>query len=457
MMAFRNSYKTTTITVSEPIRLLMNDPDLRICIMGPERGYAIHILGLIKTSMEENQMLIEINGGSFRGPSGWKDYEIWINGRKDFTAKEPSIATAGMDKFKAGPKFDYLFIDDPETDENIRGIELCEKLVERYQRLTPLLRRPTIRKPWAGRMFIAGTPWSPSGPYYYILGNAAESKQFRFLFGQAVKRSALLATPVCDEPPIILPKGPDGTYCMPKTTTPEFLEIEEAKDPIFFAGQYLVSMIGGETAEFDRDWFSYYTKDLLPFDLTYYLAVDPAISEKRTADFTCLMVAAQDVMDNLYIIKVVNERMNPDQLIEWCYRLYNRYHPRRVGIETNGFQKLLKRDLDREGRIRGKLPVQALPHYGKQTKKVRIRSLIKPYRNSRIYHLALNQRDCELGHVAPEQRIVESELLFWDPDGTTKNDVPDTMAMIFEMMRRPRSVHAPSSSTYRPADRKTGY
>ena len=424
----RKSFKTSGVSVGDPIFDLLNDPNDTILILSQERGYAMKILGQIKAKMSESDELIAINGQDFKMSWGWKEYEIFVNGRTDWSSsKEPSIGTAGIDSVKAGPHPRKIILDDPETEDNTSSEEACGKLVDNYKKLSPMLKQ-------GGQMIVIGTPYSFDGIYYYILENPAELRHYEILVGQARKASGIL--PKVGKRFIHLPEGEEGTLLMPQVLTKEYLDDEEAKDPWFFAGQYLLSLATGEAAEFKREWFRYYLPEELPEKLKIYILLDPAISQRATADYTCIMVIGIDELNNIYILKVIRARMDPAEIINTFYDLFYHYHPYKMGIETNGFQYLLKWHFDQEGKKRGRLPIFELKHYGKQTKASRIRALIKPYKEGRIYHLA-GDKDKTRVHV--EQRILESELLHWNPKKkSSHDDVPDTEAMFLEMST-PRS------------------
>ena len=417
----RKSFKTSDVSVGDPIFDLINDPNDTILILAQERGYAMTILGQIKRQMEENEELIAINGRDFKGSGSWKEFEIFINGRTDWVSKEPSIGTAGIDSVKAGPHPRKIILDDPETEDNTSSLEACEKLLENYRMLSPMLKQ-------GGHMIVIGTPYAFEGIYYYILENPAELRSFDILIGQARKDSGIL--PKISKFFIHLPEGPEGTLLMPNVLTEEYLDDEEAKDPPFFAGQYMLSLSSGGAAEFKREWFRYYLEKELPEKLKNYVLLDPAISQKSTADYTCIKVISQDVLNNIFIRKMIHARLEPDEVIEYFYKFFFDYHPFKMGIETNGMQYLFKWQFDKEAKFRGRLPIFELKHYGKLTKKARIRALIAPYKEGRIYHLAGNK---EKTRVHPEQRILESQLLHWNPKKKMHDDAADTLAMFLEL------------------------
>lgn len=450
----RNAFKTSCVSVGDPIHDLLIDPNETCLIVGDERGYAMHILGLTKEQMEGNDTLIKINGQPFRRSWGWRPEEIFIAGRTDLTVKEPSIGTAGIDLIKPGPHYGKIILDDPETDKNTETDVGVEKLWKNYRVLTPLLRRPTKNRR-GGRMIIIGTPYSLLGIYHRIMENKAEARRFKFMLGQARKETGLLPKVESDRPPVCLPDGPEGTYLMPDILTKELLDDEFDKDPVWASGQYQISLISKGATEFEKEWFRYYVKKELPGRLKIYILLDPAISLKRTADYTCIMVVGQDELNNIFILKLIHDRVAPDFIIDAFYKLYLEYRPViKMGIETNGFQYLLKWEFDKEAKKRGRLPIFEVPHYGDKSKKSRIRALITPYKEGRVWHLAADE---DKHRVHPTQRVLESQLIQWNPDKKSHDHAPDTLAMFLEISQPRKKKKSAGSSRYSPIDSRTGW
>lgn len=452
LLMCRNSFKTSCVSVGDPIFTLLNDPNETILIVGQERSYAISILTQIKEQMEGNEKLIAINASEFKGRSRWKEWEIFIRDRTDWSTKEPSIATAGIDKVKAGPHFGKIILDDAESETNTDSTELLEKLRRNYRYFSPMLRRPTAKRR-GGVMIIIGTPYSYEGIYHYIMENPNEARHFEFLFGQGRKVSSVLPK-IATKKYIHLPKGPEDTLLLPKVNDRKFLDDEEGKDPIFFSGQYLLSVISGGAQEFKKEWFRYYLENEIPDNVKNYVILDPAISQKSSADYSAITVISQDTLNNIFIRLVLRSRFTPDEIINKFYDLFYAFKPYKMGIETNGFQYLFKWALDKEARLRGRLPIFEIKHYQK-SKESRIRSLIKPYKEGRIYHLAANEKK-ERCHI--QQQIIESELLHWSPKKkTSHDDAIDTMSMFFELSSPRHKFRKSWSGSYVPVDSKTCY
>lgn len=447
MMLSRRSFKTTGVSVGLPIKRLLNDPNDRILLTGQERSYSIDILFQIKGQMTTNDKLIKINGRPFRGKSNWKEYAIVVNGRTNFIAKEPSIGTTGIDSVKAGPHYPLIILDDPESDVNTSSIDQLVKLIENYRKMSPMLTQ-------GGKMIVIGTPYSLDGLYLYILTTQSEYKHYKVLLGQARKEPTLL--PKIDVKYDLLPKGDDGTLLMPDCITEQFLKDEEAKDPVFFASQYLISFISGAAQEFKPGWFRYVKREQVPKQLTTYATLDPGYSKASSADYTAIVVAGVDNLANIFILKVIHDRMSPDQITDTFYDLYHEYHLYKIGVEANGIQMIFSWIFDKAAATKGFLPVFPLRERS-AAKDTRIRGLIAPYKEGKLYHLSDDGK-----HPIMEQRMLESQLIRF-PTAKRNRDIIDAECMLLEIIdvfiskKTDKKKLASYSKGYEAVDSMTGY
>ena len=448
-MLSRSSFKTTTISVGLPIYCLLNDPNYRILLGGQERGYSIDILTQVKGQMEENEALIAINGKPFKSSRGWKEWSIYVNGRTDWKAKEPSIDTCGIDSVKAGPKFPLVILDDPESETNTNSVEAIGKLIDQYKYFSPML----LTSP-PGHMVVIGTPYSLDGLYFYILNTPAERRHFDVVIGQARKETSILQIPGNFTH---LPSGPEGSLLMPDILTPEKLDNEEAKDPTFFASQYLIAFIAGAGQMFDHTWFKYYTKDQLPEQLRCYIAVDPGYSKAATAAYTSIIVAGIDNLNNIFILELVHDRLDPGQITDHLYRLYDKYQPFTIGVEMNAIQTVFGWIFQKEAAVRGILPIMPL-RVRSASKEERIKGLVAPYKDGKIYHLAKDKESVEGRKVHQSQQVLESQLVRF-PASKLKVDAIDAESMLLEVIDvyfQPKKKKV-KTHHYIPLDSTTGY
>ena len=90
-------------------------------------------------------------------------------------------------------------------------------------------------------------------------------------------------------------------------------------------------------------------KKIKPVDI--YCGVDPASSLSARADFFVICAIAVDNDNNKYIVDVYRNRISPAEQPGLIIDMYKKYKPRRMKVETVGYQEALRvavRDLMRE-------------------------------------------------------------------------------------------------------------
>jgi predicted phage terminase large subunit-like protein len=78
----------------------------------------------------------------------------------------------------------------------------------------------------------------------------------------------------------------------------------------------------------------------IPVEL--YCGVDPASSLSARADFFVLSVIAVDFEGNKYVVDIFRERISPAEQPQKIIDMYKKYKPRRVKVETTGYQEALR-------------------------------------------------------------------------------------------------------------------
>src|SRR2546427_5789905 len=133
----RLCFKTTLGSIALPILLLVQNPNLRILITAHVHDYAKEILDGIRNHLERNEKFKQMFGDWRMGATMWSDDAITIGPRTDTTVKEPSIATAGVDKAKTGGHYDVINADELHTQKNIKSDGLRRKVARDKQNPLP--------------------------------------------------------------------------------------------------------------------------------------------------------------------------------------------------------------------------------------------------------------------------------------------------------------------------------
>lgn len=94
-------------------------------------------------------------------------------------------------------------------------------------------------------------------------------------------------------------------------------------------------------------------------DLQLYLAIDPAISQKSTADYFALSVLGAHANGSRWLLDLVHDRLSFEQQIQAILRTYVAWRAKAgdriiaVGVESVMYQKALKQALDSAARAAG--------------------------------------------------------------------------------------------------------
>jgi predicted phage terminase large subunit-like protein len=309
-----------------------------------------HLLGLDKTSKFRS-----VYGSWEVDPKRgvWNQSAIVIKPRQQARA-EPSIDTAGLETSKVGTHFDVIIFDDLVSDLNCTTKEQMEKVHECYKKALSLL------KP-GGEVLVVGTRWHFGDLYGRLLADNPKTKQF----GIHIRKAEV-----------------DGTYPFESIgLTKEFLQQQRHNQGSYlWSCLYQNAPVDDETAIFKSTDFRFYSQR--PTGLYITCAVDPAISENAGADQSAITVVGTDPQGDWYLLDIVAGRLLPDQVIEQIMQLHSHWHFQALGIETNAFQRMLKRDLERRIDVeRQRQPnfhlfhIEGFTGTSANTKEMRIRAL----------------------------------------------------------------------------------
>lgn len=153
-----------------------------------------------------------------------------------------------------------------------------------------------------------------------------------------------------------------------------------------WAALYQQNPVLAETQEFKEDMFRYFTDDdIKDKQLQYYTMVDPAISQKESADNTVVLTVGKDRNGpNWYRIREDAGHFTPGQTVDLIFKHQQMYRSE-VWLETVAYQKALKYSVEEEQRKRQiYFKVEEVKSSGK--KEFRIRGLIPLYERGVIYH-----------------------------------------------------------------------
>lgn len=117
----------------------------------------------------------------------------------------------------------------------------------------------------------------------------------------------------------------------------------------FFQSQYQQRPYSDGSGTFKSSYFKYYTET--PAFAKVYTFVDPAISLRQEADYSAIVTIGITKGNEIYVLDVFRERVEPDELISNILRIGERFSPNTIGIETVQFQKMLALEIKKQMRM----------------------------------------------------------------------------------------------------------
>lgn len=205
------------------------------------------------------------------------------------------------------------------------------------------------------------------------------------------------------------------------------LRIMYEEDPISFYSEMQNSPVNPRECIFDPDSYHYWddryksVEELLSAlgdGVRFYGACDPSLGDDTTrGDYTAIIVFAEGKDGVLYVVVADLDRRTPDKTVETILAYHQRYHFTKFGIETNQFQAVIARDLEKRSReMRLRVPIDPLNHA--RDKVTRIQGL-QPHLKSGSIQLCRSDR-------------LLIEQLRYFPRGKY-DDGPDALEMVFHI------------------------
>lgn len=406
MLLPRGHLKTSLGTIGYSTQQIIKNPNIRILLLNGTWQLAVDSLSEIKKNLTSCPMILELYGDLTQNNTEWSQDRITLQ-RTDTNIKGPTVWAAGIDSNLIGSHPDLIIMDDIVTRENTETIEQIDKVKLRYKDAIDLLEP-------GGQLLIFGTRYTYNDFYSWIIEKQSEHKNFLMMIKRAY---------IGD-----LQEGQDFQALWPEKFTREELLVRlEEKGPYEFHSQYNNDPVSVGDADFKQEWFKYYDpEDYRGSKMNTVMAVDPAISEKKSADYTAIGVYGADQFQNHFIKGIYRGHWKVSQIIENIFYVYEMYHPNAIILETIAYQKALAYVLQLEMAKRGMyLPIIEKPYHDK-TKEERIRALQPLYAAGKVFH----------NKNLPMNRFFEEELLQFPR--CAHDDLIDTFAMALDYIRPPR-------------------
>lgn len=348
VIAPRGHAKSTTVDMTYPLWAGCFEQEEFIVIISDTYTQAAEFINALKDEFENNPK-IKWLFGNMKGDD-WQDGEFVLSNGIKYAAKGSGMKIRGIRHRHTRPTL--MIFDDIENDENIKSAEQRQKLYHWFTKAAiPALAR-------GGRAVIIGTIL-----HFDSLVNKVMKQQDVFKSWETRAFYAITT----DE---------DGTE---RALWPEHRSLEKLRamrdDPsdqefigsISFAQEYQHKPFSEEDAMIKPDWIKECEPSQVPDKharLARVLTIDPAASERQTADFTAMIVADLYTDGNVYIRAIRNQRTSPSVTADTIRELDEIYKPQVIGIEK-GALGLVFRDL-----------LEGLPVIGLEPDKDKVRRLL---------------------------------------------------------------------------------
>lgn len=360
ILAPRGHLKSTLCTVYYALWRIIKNPNVRILIANYKSSLAQALLYQIRNEMLRNELFglhykhLVPNMKEVK----WNESQITV--ARTGNPKEATIEIAGVGTEITGRHYDVIICDDVVGPENITTKEQLDKVLQWYNQLEFLLDP-------GGTQVLVGTRWHFDDLYGFIQENLVPPFE-------VYKRGVWT---------------PEGEPIWPEKFSKERIlnlkarvEKDPKQGPAFFVSQYLNEVIDESTAVFKREHKKTFKMEDLPTELCVTMTVDPAISDKESADYTAFTVRAVDFSGNWYLLEAFAMRgMTPMDLIEKIFDMYLGWRARgfqfdAIGIEYVAYQKALQFILNEEMRKRNiYLPMVELANH-RSSKEFRIKGAL---------------------------------------------------------------------------------
>ena len=353
----RESYKSTIITYGKTIQDILRNPELTVGIFSCTRPIAKGFLYQIKMEFERNESL-----------QGWFDDVLYDNPKKDSprwsldsgivvkrktNPKEATVEAHGLvDGQPTSRHFSLLVYDDVVTIESVSTPDMIQKVTGAWELSLNLGAR-------GGTERYIGTRYHYNDTYKTIMDR-----------GSATQR--------------IYPATDDGKM----TGNPVFLDIETLRKKrrdmgsFTFSCQMLQNPVADSSQGFKVEWLKYWKAQHYNH-LNLYLLCDPASSKKKGSDYTAMAIIGLGSDRNIYIVRMVRDRLNLTERAALLIRLHREYMPLSVGYEKYGKDS----DIEHIETIMSQenYRFSIIPLGGKMKKEDRIRRMIPDCENGRFY------------------------------------------------------------------------
>lgn len=356
----RGHYKTTINTISDSIQIaLPNDagvqahpyclgPNVKILLAHENRESASRFLFEIAAAFLSKPAMLAFFPDCIPSPRKQRINKWELELPRGEHHKEPTFDTIGAGGAAQGRHFHWLKLDDLIGEKARDSETVMQSTLDWFDNADSLLTRPRLDG-WD----LVGTHWSASDLYSHAIRRYGVDKKVSILrnyFSKDIER---------------MPEGPlavygrsveeEGEIVFPEEFTAEKIAILR-KNPRVYAAQYANNPKDSSLTLFQPSWIKLYNVGaggrIYVFtgessfsvdvrDLDRVIMIDPSVGETKDADESGFIVTGTDNRLNIYVLEAYRKRLKPPELIDEMFRLYTKWWPRLISIESVAFSAAL--------------------------------------------------------------------------------------------------------------------
>jgi len=133
-----------------------------------------------------------------------------------------------------------------------------------------------------------------------------------------------------------------------------------------------------------RDGVAYPEPKKIPINI--FIGIDPASSTKQTADYSVIMVIGVDAEKDVYVIDYFRKRVTPLNLGNAIIKYFKKYNPKKVRIESVGYQEMLREYIKDRTRDEGMfIPGLEIKEMPRSSKSDRLESLEPDFARGKVF------------------------------------------------------------------------
>lgn len=321
----RGTFKSSIITIGYTLWRIAQNPDQRSLIANATYPMAVQFLGQIKNHLSQNETYRTVFGDLTSAADSWSESKIAVaRPGGGLHHKEPTVWAQGITSNITGSHYNFAVLDDVVARENIGTKDQIEKVKNFYKDSLDLV---DANLGGHKEICIIGTTWHWGDLYAWI---------------QDPKNG------IIDDFKVLRLPAYEGEWGKGKLLFPARLgwkqmrELKRSQGNYHFSAQYMLNPVPEEDQVFKPPFKHFEETDLKGVELNKFITIDPAISEKKDADYTAMVCVGVDKNNDWYILDLFRARVQPKRLIEQIFYWDDKWKPVSIGIETVAFQKALQ-------------------------------------------------------------------------------------------------------------------